>query len=167
MPSTSDLALPSQTVFYAMAGDWALGPSARLSGEVGLGETRAEGRFLSTDGRLLSGSWRLALTADCPGWALGCGQVTVGLSQPLRLERGVFTALLADAPAEYFDAPTFSLRRFNATPTGRQLDFTVAAERRFRDGSVFSLQGVASHQPRHVATAEAEMALIGTWRRGF
>ena len=171
MPSRSDLALPSQTVFYALSGDWRLGPG-RISGEVGQGETRVQGRFLSSDGDLVSRSWRMGYTVDCPAWArpsawLGCGRLTFGLSQPLRLEGGAFSAMLADVPAEYFDAPTFSMRRFDARPTGRQIDFTVGTERRFANGSVFTLQGVASHEPRHVAGAEPEFALIGAWRKGF
>jgi len=168
MPSRSDLALPSETVFYALSGDWRPGGGIRFSAEINQGETRVRGRFLSSEGDLVSRSWRMSFTGDCPAWAqFGCARLTATITQPLRMESGTLGAFLADVPAGYFDAPTFSRRSFNATPTGRQIDFILATERRLGDGSWLTLQGVASREPRHVAGADPEFALIGAWRRGF
>ena len=171
MPSRSDLALPSQTVFYGLSGDWRVGRNARFSAEISQGETQVQGRFLSSEGDLISRSWRMAFAADCPAWLsggqIGCTRFTASIAQPLRLERGTLGALLADAPVDYFDVPTFSRRSFNASPTGRQIDFVLAAERPLGDGAWLTIQALASREPRHVAGADPEFALIGAWRRGF
>ena len=74
---------------------------------------------------------------------------------------------MADAPLDYFDPLTFSRRTFSATPSGRQIDFTVGARKGLRDGSALTVTGVASREPQHVAGARPAFALIGAWRRVF
>ena len=96
-----------------------------------------------------------------------CSSDLFTVSQPLRIERGTFSAWLADVPLDYFDPLTYSRRSFSAAPSGRQIDFILGGERRLWDGSSLSLQAVASREPRHVAEAEPEFALIGGWRRRF
>jgi hypothetical protein len=96
-----------------------------------------------------------------------CDRISITLSQPLRVESGVFSARLADAPLDYFDPLTFSRRTFSATPSGRQIDFTVGARKGLRDGSALTVTGVASREPQHVAGARPAFALIGAWRRVF
>ncbi|MCC4293905.1 S8 family peptidase [Brevundimonas aurantiaca] len=164
IPGGSDFALPSRTRFYAVGGDWALRPGLALLGEVGVGATETEGRFLSTDGAAISSNWRLALLTGCTAL---CDRISFTVSQPLRMERGTFSAWLADVPVDYFDPLTYSRRRFSAAPSGRQIDFILGGERSLRDGSSLSLQAVASREPRHTADAAPEFALIGGWRRRF
>ncbi|MCA0366537.1 MAG: S8 family serine peptidase [Proteobacteria bacterium] len=164
MPGGSDFALPSQTRFYALGGDWALRPNLRLIGEAGLGATRVEGRFLSMDRSAISSNWRLGLLTGCSAL---CDSFSLTLSQPLRIERGTFAAWLADVPVDYFDPLTYSRRTFSATPSGRQLDLILGSERRLWDGSSLTLQAVASREPSHVADALPAYALIGAWRRQF
>jgi subtilisin family serine protease len=164
LPGGSDFALPSRTRFYAVGGDWTLRPGLALIGEAGLGSTQIEGRFLSMDRAAISSNWRLGLLTGC---SIVCDRVSFTMSQPLRMERGTFSAYLADVPVEYFDPLTYSRRSFSATPSGRQIDFILGGERRLWDGSNLSLQAVASREPRHVAGAAPEFALIGAWRRQF
>jgi len=129
-----------------------------------VGATETEGRFLSTDGAAISSNWRLALLTGCTAL---CDRISFTVSQPLRMERGTFSAWLADVPVDYFDPLTYSRRRFSAAPSGRQIDFILGGERSLRDGSSLSLQAVASREPRHTADAAPEFALIGGWRRRF
>ena len=159
-----DFALPSRTSFYAVGGDWTLRPGLRLIGEAGMGSTQIEGRFLSMDQAAISSNWRLGLLTGC---TMLCDRISFTLSQPLRIESGTFSALLADVPLEYFDPLTYSRRSFSATPSGRQIDFILGGERRLWDGSSMTLQAVASREPRHVSDAAPEFALIGAWRRQF
>nr|WP_316628907.1 S8 family peptidase [uncultured Brevundimonas sp.] len=164
LPGGSDFALPSRTAFYALGGDWTLTPGLRLIGEAGLGSTRIEGRFLSMDRAAISSNWRLGLLSGC---SILCDRISFTLAQPLRIESGGFSAYLADVPADYFDPLTYSRRSFSAAPSGRQIDFILGGERDLWDGSSVTLQAVASREPRHVADAAPEFALIGGWRRRF
>lgn len=164
MPSSSDFAMPAQTTFYALGGDWRLSRWARLIGEGGLARTDMDGRFLTMDRAAISSNWRIGILGDCRAL---CDQLSFTVSQPLRVERGVFSAYLADVPVDYFDPLTFSRRTFSATPSGRQIDFTLGARRRLADGSTLTVTGVASREPRHVANAAPAVALIGAWRRTF
>jgi hypothetical protein len=164
LPGGSDFALPSRTSFYAAGGDWSLRPGLAVIGEAGMGSTRVEGRFLSTERTAISSTWRLGLLTGC--WTV-CDRISFTLSQPLRIESGAFSAYLADVPVEYFDPLTYSRRSFSATPSGRQIDFVLGGERRLWDGSSMTVQAVASREPRHVADAAPEFALIGAWRRRF
>jgi len=164
LPGGSDFALPSRTRFYAVGGDWTLRPGLALIGEAGVGSTRSEGRFLSMDQAAISSNWRLGLLTGC---SVLCDRISFTLSQPLRIESGAFSAWLADVPVEYFDPLTYSRRSFSATPSGRQIDFILGGERSLWDGSNLTIQAVASRQPRHVADAAPEFALIGGWRRRF
>lgn len=167
MPTRSDFALPSRTRFAALGGDLSLGHGLVLSGEAGFGRTEIEGRFLNLSSAAVSSTWRMALQSDCPSWALGCSRLTWEISQPLRIESGTFSALLADAPLEYFDPVTFSERRFSASPSGRQIDFSVRSLHPLPGGSMLQLEAVASRDEQHRAGAPTGYALLGSWRRGF
>nr|WP_314433805.1 S8 family peptidase [uncultured Brevundimonas sp.] len=164
MPSGSDFALPSRTSFYALGGDWRLNAWSSLVGEVGVARSEIAGSFLSMDRAAVSSNWRVGLLGDC---RLVCDRISFTLSQPLRIESGSFSALLADVPMDYFDPLTWSRRSFSAAPSGRQIDFTVGALRAFSDGSMLTITGVASREPEHVKDAPPAFALIGGWRRSF
>ncbi|MNU54273.1 hypothetical protein D3C71_433260 [compost metagenome] len=167
MPTRSDFALPSRTRFAAFGGDLSLGRGLVLSGEAGFGRTEIEGRFLNLSSAAVSSTWRLALQSDCPSWALGCSRLTWEISQPLRIESGTFSAVLADVPLEYFDPVTFSERRFSASPSGRQIDVSVRSLHPLPGGSMLQLEAVASRDEQHRAGAPTGYALLGSWRRGF
>ncbi|MET4682302.1 hypothetical protein ABIE19_000211 [Brevundimonas faecalis] len=167
MPTRSDFAMPSRTRFAAFGGDLSLGGGLVLSGEAGFGRTEIEGRFLNLSSAAISSTWRMALQSDCPSWAFGCSRLTWEISQPLRIESGTFSAVLADVPLDYFDPVTFSQRRFSASPSGRQIDFSVRSLHPLPGGSMLQLEAVASRDEQHRAGAPTGYALLGSWRRGF
>lgn len=167
MPTGSDLALPSQTRFAAFGGDWRLSPRLTLTGEAGFGRTELAGRFLTLDQAAISSSWRLGLVSDCPSWALGCRSLGLELSQPLRIEQGTFSALLADIPAEYFDTLTFTRRSFDAAPSGREIDLTLRSVHDLADGSTLRIEAAALTQQQHRRSAAPGYALLAAWRRIF
>lgn len=167
MPSGSDLALPSTTRFSAVGGDVQLNKTLTLMGEVGLGRTEIDGRFLHLSKAALSSNWRLGLQAACRTWWAGCSSLTWEVSQPLRIERGTFEATLADVPLDYFDPVTFSRRQFSARPSGRQIDMTVRSLHTLRDGSRFQIEATAIRDEQHRRGAKPGYAFMAQWRRGF
>jgi hypothetical protein len=167
LPLESDLTLPTQTTFYGLGGDYRLSKGLWFSGEAGLGRSELEGRFLSLDKAAVSSMWRAALTADCAGWARWCSSLTWEISQPLRIESGSFSALLADVPLAYFDETTFSTRRFSASPSGREIDFALRGVRQLGDGSALRLEAIATRQEQHRRDAEPSLTLLAGWARRF
>ena len=167
MPSRSDLALPSSTVFSALGGYVQLSERFTLSGEAGVGRTDIDGRFLSLSEQAISSSWNLGLSASCKGWWSGCSTLMWEIRQPLRVENGTFEAMLADVPQDYFDPVTFSRRRFSASPSGRQIDMTVRSLHALPDGSTLQLEATAIRDEQHHRDAKPAYGLMAQWRRGF
>ena len=93
--------------------------------------------------------------------------LTWSVSQPLRAESGVFSAFLADSPEDYFDALTFSERRFSVTPSGRQIDLSLGSIHRLDDGSALDLRATVTRDDRNIAASPTALTLTGSWRRQF
>ena len=167
MPLNSDLALPSQTKFTALGGDIRLNERLTLTGEVGLGRTEIDGRFLTLADKAISSSWNFGLQASCKGWWSGCSALMWEISQPLRIESGTFEATLADVPLDYFDPVTFSRRRFSATPTGREIDMSVRSLHALPDGSSLQLHATAIRDEQHRRDAKPGYAFMAVWQRNF
>jgi len=167
LPLGSDLALPTQTTFYGLGGDYRLSPRLSLSAEAGMGRSELEGRFLSLDKAAVSSMWRASLTADCGSWTRWCSSLTWEVSQPLRIESGSFAANLADVPLAYFDETTFSTRRFSASPSGREIDFAIRGVRQLGDGSALRLEAIAIRQEQHRRDADPSLTLLAGWARRF
>ena len=70
-------------------------------------------------------------------------------------------------PLEYFDPTTFSTRRFSASPSGREIDWTLRSLHRLPDGSALRLEAVAISQEQHRRDAAMGYALLASWARGF
>jgi len=164
MPLNSDLALPSQTKFTALGGDIRLNERLTLTGEVGLGRTEIDGRFLTLADKAISSSWNFGLQASCKGWWSGCSTLMWEISQPLRIESGTFEATLADVPLDYFDPVTFSRRRFSATPSGREIDMSVRSLHALPDGSSLQLQATAIRDEQHRRDAKPGYAFMAVWQ---
>jgi hypothetical protein len=167
MPAGSDFRLPSETRFAAFGGNLSLGRGMTLVGEAGFGRTDIDGAFLKLTDPALSSTWRMGLVTPCPVQALGCANLTWELSQPLRIESGAFSALLADIPLEYFDPVTFSERSFSASPDGREINFALRSLHGLGDGSALQLEAVMIRQEQHRLEAPLGYALLASWRRGF
>ncbi|MBA4804684.1 MAG: S8 family serine peptidase [Brevundimonas sp.] len=166
-PVGSGLEMPSETAFAGVSGRFDLGSGLWLDAEAGFARTDLAGEFLSLSEQALSSSWRLGLTSFCKELGFGCRSLTWSISQPLRVERGQFSAWLADAPLEYFDELTFSERRFSATPTGRQIDFALGSLHALPGGSELALRAVVTRDDRHERAAPPAYALMGSWRSTF
>ncbi|MGZ9114380.1 MAG: S8 family peptidase, partial [Brevundimonas sp.] len=166
-PLDSGFALPSTTTFGAVGGQFALRPNLFLNAEMGWARTDLTGRFLSLSETALSSTWALGLTTFCKQLGFACETLTWSISQPLRTESGVFSAYLADSPAEYFDAPTFSERTFSATPSGRQIDMSLGSIHRLGDGSALSLRGMVTRDDQNVRSSPTTFTLMGSWGKTF
>lgn len=126
-----------------------------------------EGQFLRLSDDAISSNWKLGLTSYCAQLGLGCQTLSWTISQPLRVESGVFSAWLADAPLEYFDALTFSERQFSATPSGRQIDLSLGSVHGLANGSQLALRAIVTRDDRHLETAPPSYAIVGSWRSRF
>lgn len=166
-PVGSGLEMPSDTRFAGVSGRFDLGSGLWLDAEAGWARTDLAGQFLTLSESALSSSWRLGLTSVCGELGLGCRSLTWSISQPLRVERGEFSAWLADAPLEYFDPLSFSERRFSASPTGRQIDMAVGSLHALPDGSELALRAVVTRDDRHMRSAAPAYGLMGAWRTRF
>lgn len=166
-PLDSGFALPSTTTFGSVSGQFALRPNLFLNAEMGWARTDLEGRFLSLSETALSSTWALGLTTFCHRLGLGCETLTWSVAQPLRTESGVFSAFLADAPANYFDTPVFSERSFSATPSGRQIDMSLGSVHRLGDGSALNLRALITRDDQNIRSSPMAWTLMGSWGKTF
>lgn len=162
-------AFPAETRFASLHGDWraAAGPLAdwRWSAEASLGRTTARGAFLSLASGAYSSSWRLAAVSPCP--RPDCMGARISLSQPVRVERGQFSALLPATPKAYFDPLVFTERRIDAAPRGRQIDLTITAFKEIPDLGRLELEALATRQENNLVDAPLNLGLVGVWRSNF
>ncbi|KQY92160.1 peptidase S8 [Brevundimonas sp. Root1423] len=166
-PLDSGFALPSNTTFGSVSGQFALRSNLFLNAEMGWARTDLEGRFLSLSETALSSTWALGLTTFCHRLGFACESLTWSIAQPLRTESGVFSAYLADAPASYFDTPAFSERTFSATPSGRQIDMSLGSVHRLGDGSALNLRALVTRDDQNVRSSPTTWTLMGSWGKTF
>lgn len=166
IPTRTGMSLPSRTAFGSASAVWGLDNGVTLFADVSLGRTRLGGRFLSLETAAWSTAWKVGAEGGCARLGLPCASLRFSAAQPLRIEGGRFIAVLADAPETYFGALSFTQRRFNAAPSGRETDFTLTSTHRTGFGTV-QLDGVAALQPGHRASAPPAYGVLATWRAGF
>ena len=166
-PLDSGFALPSSTTFGSVAGQFTLMDNLFLTAEMGFARTDLAGQFLTLSESAISSTWALGLTTFCHQLGFACESLTWSVSQPLRAESGVFSAFLADSPEDYFDALTFSERRFSVTPSGRQIDLSLGSIHRLDDGSALDLRATVTRDDRNIAASPTALTLTGSWRRLF
>lgn len=166
-PLDSGLALPSNTTFGSVAGQFTLRQNLFLNAEMGWARTDLEGRFLRLSETALSSTWGVGLTTFCSSLGFGCESLTLSVQQPLRTEAGVFSAFLPDTPLKYFDETTFTERSFSATPSGRQIDLALGSVHRLGDGSALSLRGVVTRDDQNIRSSPTAFTLMGNWGRRF
>ncbi len=167
IPVGSGFEMPSSTTFAGVSGQFDLGMGLWLDAEMGWARTGMDGEFLTLADEAMSSSWKIGVSSLCKQLGFGCQSLNLMLSQPLRVESGEFSAWLADAPLEYFDALTFSERRFSATPSGRQIDLSLGSVHGLSDGSQLALRAIVTRDDRHVRSAAPSYALMGSWRATF
>ncbi len=158
----SALSLAARTRFASVGLDRMVGPLA-LRAEASVGRTQGGGRLIDID-NAVSSSWRLALSGACDT-GFFCQRFGVELGQPLRVERGLFRAILADAPANYDDPITFSQRTLSAAPSSRELDLRFNIDRPLGAGAL-RLEAAAAFNPAH-QQSQADLGLSAMWRTSF
>ena len=142
MGRNSAYAMPALTRYGLAQLLWAPAPGVTLSARGAVGSTHAAGQALTVDA--VSSSWTLEATGACPSRWL-CDGVTVSWGQPVRVERGELSAILADQPRQYLDPLTYSRRAIDATPNGRELEW-AASVRRTLGATTLSLRADALTQ---------------------
>jgi hypothetical protein len=91
----------------------------------------------------------------------------VELAQPLRIESGVASATLAAVPADYFDPVTFTTRRFDVTPSGRQITLSIFADQDLKRWGLLRVGAVAARQRGNIADQPLDLGVTAAWRVGF
>jgi hypothetical protein len=158
----SALSLAARTRFASVGLDRRVGPLA-LRAEASMGRTQGGGRLIDIDSAV-SSSWRLALSGACDT-GMFCQRFGLELAQPLRVERGLFRAILADMPTSYEDPITFSERTLSAAPSSRELDLRFNIDRPLGAGAL-RLEAAAALNPAH-QQGQADLGLSAMWRTRF
>jgi len=167
LPQLSSFALPAQTTFAGVRADVAVAGPLMLSAEGGMGRTRASGPLLSLSEPAVSSNWRLTAWTRCVGSSASCTSFHLQLEQPPRIESGAFSTLLADLPAKYGDAVSFSRRSFSAAPSGRELDLRLGMSRTWGEAGLLQLQLVGVKDQGNVAGAPLALGVLANWRTSF
>ena len=136
-----------------------------FNAEFSRGESAANGGYLALAGGAVSTAWRLNASTTC--WTDPCSGVSFDIRQPLRIEHGRFTALLADAPANYLDAITYSQRSIDAAPDGRQITAQLGLFKETRAFGRFELNGEVTREANNLAGAPLDLGVSGRWRSTF
>ena len=115
----------------------------------------------------VSTNWSLTAHTRCLGASGGCTSFLVQLVQPIRIEGGSFSTVLADVPANYGDPLYFSRRTFSASPTGREIDLRFGVDRSLPRLGVLRLQVVTARDQGNVAGAPISVGVLANWRTRF
>ncbi len=162
----SAFSMPAETRFSAISLSGQVSKRMRLRAEGAFGRTRIEDGFFRTDAAL-SSQWRLGAYGDCGLIGLACDVFALELEQPLRIESGVFSAVLADVPADWRDPTTYSARRFSASPSGREIDLRLILNRDFGAWGLWRLRTVAAFNDGHRSDADIAVGGAVDWRLTF
>jgi len=136
-----------------------------FNAEFSRGESTANGGYLALAKGAVSTAWRLNASTTC--WTDPCSGVSFDIRQPLRIERGRFTALLADAPQHYLDAITYSERSIDAAPDGRQITAQLGLFKETRAFGRLELSGEVTREANNLANAPLDVGVSGRWRSKF
>lgn len=163
---TSVFRLPAETRFGAMALVTRTSEGLTVRADAAFGRTSVGQGLLETAGAV-SSQWRIGAYGDCRLVGLSCGNFAMEIEQPLRVEGGRFTALLADVPADWRDPTTFSTRRFSASPSGREIDLRLTMDRDFGAWGLWRLRTVAAFQDGHREDVGLSLGGAVDWRLTF
>jgi hypothetical protein len=162
----SVFSMPAETRFTAASLSGQVSKRLRLRAEGAFGRTRIEDGFFRTD-EALSSQWRLGAYGDCGLIGLACDGFALELEQPLRIESGLFSTVLADVPADWRAPTTYSVRRFTASPSGREVDLKLILNRDFGAWGLWRLRTVAAFNDGHRADADVAFGGAVDWRLTF
>jgi hypothetical protein len=157
----SAYAMPASTKYATVETHWNPMPGLTLTARGALGETHAQGAAFSLNA--VSSSWGVEAATVC---RFVCSGLSLGLTQPVRAENGALGAYLAEQPNAYTDPLVYSWRKVDATPGGRELDWSVSAWRNF-GRSVFSLQANAFTDENNRKDMPLNLGLTASLRSSF
>lgn len=158
--------MPAETRFGAVSLTTRAGDELTVRAVAAFGRTDIGQGLLETAGAF-SSQWRIGAYGDCALIGLACGDFAIELEQPLRVEAGAFTTVLADVPVDWRDPTTFSARRFSASPTGREIDLRLTMDRDFGAWGLLRLRTVASFQDGHREDVGLSLGGAVDWRLTF
>jgi hypothetical protein len=165
-PASSRLSMPAESRFTSVSATWLGLAGVRFSGDAAFGRTEASGPMIALAGARTS-SWSVAADVACARLGLdACDGLTVGVSQPLRIEAGEATTTLADVPLDYSDPITFSRRTLSLAPSGREIDLSLGVHRALGPGGL-RVQASALLAPGHRADAPVAYGLSAAFHTRF
>jgi hypothetical protein len=167
LPGATSFSMPAQTAFATVHADWAVSPGLTLSAEGGLGRTRVRSPMLDLDAPIISSNWRLTARTACGGARKDCTHFELELAQPMRVESGSFSALLAAVPTDYMDPLNFTRRSFSAAPSGREIDLRFGVDRDVPQVGWLRLQLIAAREPGNVASEPMSLGVLANWAARF
>jgi hypothetical protein len=159
--------MPALTDFATLNADWEALGRVTLFAEASVGRTRTQGALLSMTRPIISSSWRLSARTRCAADENSCTHLQLDLSQPVRVESGIFSVMLADVPVHYFDPLSFSRRSFSASPSGRELDLRLGVDRNLPDLGLVQLQLVGAQDPGNIASRPLSLGVVANWSARF
>nr|WP_172448422.1 S8 family peptidase [Caulobacter mirabilis] len=159
--------LPAETRFGAFSLTARASDRLTLRGDAAFGRTSIRDGFFQT-GDAFSSQWRLGAYGDCTLLgAIPCDTFAIELEQPLRIESGTFSAVLADTPLDWRDPTTFSTRRFSASPSGREIDLRLVMDRDFGGWGLLRLRTIAAFNQGHREDRDLDLGAALDWRVTF
>lgn len=166
LPGRNGFGMAAKTRFAAVRADWALSDRLTVYGGGGAGRTSAPEGLLRLTGATGS-TWNIGLSTRCARGERGCLRWNAGIEQPIRIESGLFSATLADAPARYGDPLIFSTRSFSATPSGRQINLSLGLSKSFGVVGDLDLRAINIIDDNNQAGAPMDLGILATWRAEF
>lgn len=164
----------AQTRFVGFSARRRLAAGIEASVETEFGATRMSGgpRLLSTDRELVTSAGVASVQWNTTPKALRAwlpqanGALTIALSQPLRVEDGMFSALLPTANEWGRQSLTFAPRAIGVTPSGREIDASVSYSLS-AESFAARVSAIYATQPGHDRSARNEAAVTLGVRYGF
>lgn len=168
--STGVLGLGSgaDTTFFALGTEYALTDRIRAFGRVGQSSTRIDESDLSA----FSQFGTLQASHFAAGVSLArafspMGSLSLSVSQPLRLERGVASMNIASSYDYTTETPNFTNQVNGLTPTGRELDLEAAYRYGLGNNASLTANILYQSNPGHVADRDSVISFMLAARSSF
>jgi hypothetical protein len=151
-----------ETAFLGLAGEWRMDEGLTLSAQAEAGlMPRAQG-WLSVAEPLTTSAFALGAAAPAtPRWLSALspdarGRLEISLRQPLRIEGGALAVALPTADAWGRSSLAYEVRRFDPSPSGRELEAQAAWDVIVAGRVAARLSFTHVREPGHVAGASPE-----------
>lgn len=168
--STGVLGLGSgaDTTFFALGTEYALTDRIRAFGRVGQSSTRIDESDLSA----FSQFGTLQASHFAAGVSLArafspMGSLSLSVSQPLRLERGVASMNIASSYDYTTETPNFTNQVNGLTPTGRELDLEAAYRYGLGNNASLTANILYQSNPGHVADRDSVISFMLAAKSSF